>query len=484
MGIAFGLGVMFGIRAVDDSPTGVLPVILLLLATGIVTRAGARNLCLVAVLGCALGAGAGLRTMSSGDVALLSAAPSGPIVGKIRSDVQISPAGGFTRFTWRGDDGAKRESLLFVPPAPAVARGDRIEVYGDVDGAAGDVIFARRVRIINRAGWVELQRRSIRSYMSKVVQRHVPGTSGALTLGLLIGDDTALTSSEREDLRRAGLSHLTAVSGWNVTLVISTVGLLLLRLGLRGWVWTGLQLTALCAFVWIVGLEPPVTRAAIMAVAGLTAIRLGRPAHSVTVLVLSAAGMVAVSPPALSSLSFQLSVLATLGLVLAARLAHPLDGWKAIVLTPLIATGAIGLITAPLLAAEFGTLSLLTVPANILAAPLVPAATISGVAVVATSPIAPLASVAGWMAWSFGAILLWLARALSGIPYAFHQFMPLSDAVQAAIYACLLGVVASILPEGKLIVRNLSTWVRSEPVGAALSAGVACVALLTASLTI
>ena len=301
---------------------------------------------------------------------------------------------------------------------------------------------------------------------------------------MLIGDDSALTDSEQHELRAAGLSHLTAVSGWNVTLVTSAVGLACLRLGLRGWLWTLLQLLALAGFVWIVGLEPPVTRAAIMAIVGLAAIRLGRPAHSVTVLTLSAAIMVAFAPETLSSLSFQLSVVATLGLVIAARLTHGMEGWKSAILVPLISTATIGVITAPLLAAETGSLSLLTVPANVLAAPIVPIATVAGVIVVVSSPVALIAAIAGWVAVALCGSLLWLARTLSTVPHGYHEFAPLSDAAQASLYAAMLVVIALIFPEGRLMVRAASQWVRRDPAVAALSASTACLALLTAALTV
>jgi competence protein ComEC len=406
------------------------------------------------------------------------------IVGTIRSDVEITPRGGIADFRWLDPAGVSRNSRVFLPPAPVVSRGDTIEIEPSVDGPYGEHVFASAVRIVDRAGWIEQQRRSIRSYLSDTIQQYVPGTPGALTLGLLIGDDTALTGAERDDMRRAGLSHLTAVSGWNVTLVIGAVGLVMLKLGLRGLGWSALQLLALAGFVWIVGLEPPVTRAAIMAVAGIIAIRLGRPAHSVTVLVFSAAVMVAVSPEALTSISFQLSVLATLGLVLAGRLTSGYEGWKAVVLTPLAATTCAGLMTAPTLAAEFGTLTLLTVPANLIAGPLVPIASVAGVVVIVLSPIAPLASIAGWFAWLLSGALLWLARQIATVPYAYYSFAPLSATAQAGIYAAMLMMVLVVLPEGRLLARNAANWAQREPFGAIVTAGTACVALLTAALAV
>lgn len=483
MGIALGLGIVFGVRAVESSITGVLPVILLLIATAIVTGTNGRMLCLAAAVGCAIGALAALRE-GTVEPPLLLSQPASPIVGVIHSDVGSTELGGSAELSWVDDGGVARESTVYLPPAPIVHRGDRVQIIGTVDGDTGQRIFANSVRVEQRAKWVESKRQAIREYIASAIQRHVPGTPGALALGLLIGDDSALTKAETDDLRAAGLSHLTAVSGWNVTLVTSAVGLICLRLGLRGWLWTTLQLLALAGFVWVVGLEPPVTRAAIMAVVGLAAIRLGRPAHSVTALTLSAAVMVAFSPGTLSSLSFQLSVVATLGLVLAARLTHSVDGWGTVVLVPLISTATIGIMTAPMLAAETGSLSLLTVPANILAAPLVPIATIAGLIVVVSSAVIPVAAVAGWVAALLCGSLLWLARTLSEVPYGYHQFAPLSDAAQASMYSAMLVTIALIFPEGRLMVRAISMWVRRDPAAAALSASTACLALLTATLLV
>ncbi|MEX2314818.1 MAG: ComEC/Rec2 family competence protein, partial [Thermomicrobiales bacterium] len=220
MGIAVGLGTIFGVRAVSSSQTSVLSVIALLLATAVVTQAGARNLCVAAVAGCMLGVGAGMTHTADNSV-MLKAAPEGAIVGEISSDLDVRDTGAMAQFTWRDVESHHRRSVLFLPPAPIVGRGDGIEVSGEVSGATGELIFADGVRLIDRAGWIEMRRRSIRKQLTDVIQRRVPGTPGALTLGLLIGDDSALTVSEREDLQRAGLSHLTAVSGWNVTLVTS-----------------------------------------------------------------------------------------------------------------------------------------------------------------------------------------------------------------------------------------------------------------------
>jgi hypothetical protein len=81
-------------------------------------------------------------------------------------------------------------------------------------------------------------------------------------------------------------------------------------------------------------------------------------------------------------------------------------------------------------------------------------------------------------------LLLWLARALSDMPYGFHEFAPLSEASQATVYALLLATVVMILPEGRLVVRRVSDWGRREPVSAILTTATACVALVTATVAV
>jgi competence protein ComEC len=305
-----------------------------------------------------------------------------------------------------------------------------------------------------------------------------------LTLGLLIGDDSALTVDERDDLRRAGLSHITAVSGWNVTLVASAVGVVLLHIGLRGWKWTILQLAALAGFVWIVGPDPPVARAALMAVAGLVAARLGRPAHSLTVLTCSAAMLLMVSPVSLTSLSFQLSVLSTGGLIVAGHICRGLTGWTSVLVTPVAVTGSIGLITAPLLAAKFGAVSLATIPANLVAAPLIPLATLGGVLVIVASPLAPAAAAVGWLGWLVSAGVLGIARVFSSLPGAYHEFTPLTSGEEAALYLVALLIVGAIVPEGRSLLREWTDWARREPIGATVSAATVSLILLAASLIV
>src|SRR5690606_2512114 len=153
-------------------------------------------------------------------------------------------------------------------------------------------------------------------------------------------------AEDRIALRRSGLSHITAVSGWNVTLVTGSIGAVFVALRLRGWFWTVVQAALMLAYVWIVGLDPPVMRAAIMAIVALTAARLGRPAHSFTAVCFAGAVMVMLSPPIIESLSFRLSVMATFALITAMRLTEPLSPLTRAIVAPTAASALTGLATA------------------------------------------------------------------------------------------------------------------------------------------
>jgi competence protein ComEC len=224
-------------------------------------------------------------------------------------------------------------------------------------------------------------------------------------------------------------------------------------------------------------------RAALMALAGLVALRVGRPAHSVTVLVMAAALMVALSPAALTSLSFRLSVLATVALLAALQVTPPWQGLRAALVVPAITSAAIGIATAPLLAATFGTLSVWTIPANVLAAPLVPIATLLA-ALVLPLDVVGLGTLVGAPAWLVCATVLRIAALFSSAPVGHWQFAPISEPAMASLYVVVLVAIALLLPEGRLATRRLSRWMQSEPVPALVAVAAFSGTLLAAVLAI
>lgn len=230
----------------------------------------------------------------------------------------------------------------------------------------------------------------------------------ALLAGFLVGATDDLSPVDYDALRRAGLAHFVAVSGSNVALFLTLWWLLLgpLSLGrLRGVA----GLCGLLLFVVITRWEPSVVRAGVMAGIVLVGRIAGWPLDSWTALGASGALILAISPELATDVGFQLSVLATAGILAAPRQSPArLPRWLG---APLLATLFAQLAVLPLLLAVFGSVPLLAPLTNLLAAPLVAGATALG-GVGTLAGFAPLVRGGAVLA----ATVLGLARIAAGWP--------------------------------------------------------------------
>ncbi len=240
-----------------------------------------------------------------------------------------------------------------------------------------------------------------------------------LYLGLVIGDDREQTPAQQARFRAAGLTHLLAVSGQNVSFVLAVCSPLLSRLGGRA----RLVVTALVLVVFAIAtrLEPSVMRATVTAGLAAWSVGLGRRARGVRSLSMAVAVLVVVDPFLVWSVGFQLSVGASLAIIVfGPAVTGCLPGPRPVAEAAGITIAAqVGV--APILLATFGPISLVTLPANVLAgwaAGLVMAwgmsvGVIAGVvagmwgvgwlAVVAQRP-------AGWLVWWIDGVGTWAAR--------------------------------------------------------------------------
>ncbi len=195
---------------------------------------------------------------------------------------------------------------------------------------------------------------------------HLPADRQALITGVVYGDDRAQTEADRDAFRAAGLSHLLAVSGQNVAFVLAVAAPVLGRLSFRRRLPATLAVLAL--FGLVTRFEPSVLRATAMAGVAAWAAAGGRAAGGVRVLSLATIGVLLVDPLLVGSVGFQLSVLASGGILLfaapvAARLPGPAWFREAAAVTL-----AAQLAVAPRLVA-FGSVPVVSLPANLLAVP-------------------------------------------------------------------------------------------------------------------
>ncbi|HEX2171399.1 MAG TPA: ComEC/Rec2 family competence protein [Dehalococcoidia bacterium] len=218
---------------------------------------------------------------------------------------------------------------------------------------------------------------ALRDQLGAAVDRALAAPERDLARGLTLGDQGVFAPALTDALRRSGLSHLVAVSGFNVTIVAGTVWAIAGALwGRRAAYWLGLPVIG--AYAVLTGLEPPVVRAAWLAALAGLGWWLGRPVTVTLLLALTAAGLTALDPLVLHDVSFLLSFAATGALVYV--LGRPVDekayeaGWLfrlARGLGDAVLTSAVAsLATLPIALSTFGSVSLVAPISNLLAAPL------------------------------------------------------------------------------------------------------------------
>jgi competence protein ComEC len=185
--------------------------------------------------------------------------------------------------------------------------------------------------------------------------------------GLILGDDRKQPSDLTHAFRGAGLAHLLAVSGQNVAFLLTAVSPLLSRMRLAPRLVITLLLLAL--FAVMTRGEPSVLRATAMAGIGAYSAATGRPSSGLRRLSLAVVALLLCDPLLVSSLGFQLSVAGAAGIIVAARpIADHLPGPRVLRL-PAAVTVAAEIAVAPVLVLTLGAVPLVSLPANLLAAP-------------------------------------------------------------------------------------------------------------------
>lgn len=264
----------------------------------------------------------------------------------------------------RGVDGASRVAGV----NPHTLRGS-LEVVGEPEGLHA---FALHVRETFRAA----------------VESHVGEQARGLIPGMVLGDTSLQSSAEQDAYIATGLSHLSAVSGSNVAIVTSfaVLAAAAARLGLRGR--TVAAAGALLLYAALVGPDPSVLRASVTGLVGLTAVLASRQSEPIHALCLAVIGLVLVDSNLAVHFGFILSVAATAGIVALFPLLYKalaVTQWPDILVRALAVAVAADIATMPVVALMAGRVSLVSVAANVLVAPLTAPITVLGLAAAALS---------------------------------------------------------------------------------------------------
>lgn len=434
---------------------------------------------------------------------LAQTVPSGSVLVRVPATTRVVAARGST---WRV---RQRVTVLITGDQTgfwlAVPAGARLRVVGRLVPADPGTGEAAVVRIRGpslvldqpSASWRLTGR--VRAGLRDAVGG-LPPERRALVPALVVGDTSALTEDLNGRFRASGLSHLNAVSGANLALMLVFVLSLARWLGVRGWWLRLIGAACVLAFVAICRTEPSVLRAAAMGVVVLAGLGFGSvggslsatdddkpsreedsaskeaaaqagtdPGRSTTAsgaaagrgglirmagfrpLALAVVILLLADPWLCRSVGFALSVLATAGIVALARrwtdiaAAHLPDRVPRWLLEAITVPLAAQTATQAVVTAISGQVSVVGIVANALAGPCVGPATVLGFAAAGVSLVSrPLAAVLGWCAGWPAQVIIWIATASAALPGAVWH-LPVGPAVVVGVAAASV-VVAGLMP--------------------------------------
>ncbi|MDQ5961589.1 MAG: competence protein ComEC [Patescibacteria group bacterium] len=264
------------------------------------------------------------------------------------------------------------------------------------------------------------------------LERSLPSSEAALSLGMLIGFDDGFSNVEKDIFIRSGVTHVTAVSGYNITLV---GGLLFFLAIVFGWYRREASLFAIIGivfYVMLVGAPASAVRAGIMGALLLSTLSIGRPGSAFRIWIIALTCMLIWNPLLIRyDIGFELSYLATLALLLYAsvrdRLWMPRNIVARFFYELLLLSLFVEWLVVPVILLQFGTFSVVSIIANVFLVPLVPIimffAFLSGlVGVVIPGGIFFLA----WPNFFFAHLFLVGAEFFSGLPMSFLSNLTIS----------------------------------------------------------
>lgn len=302
------------------------------------------------------------------------------------------------------------------------------------------VVYYPEIEIIARKqGLIPLQwLHSLRERLSVSLTQALPEPQASLAQGILLGIRGNISQSLYQQFSRTGIAHLLAISGLHISIIIIMIlSLSILLFGRQHSLYFWITILAAWFYVLLTGMRPPVIRAAIMASLFLTADLLGRQRSTITALAFAAAVMIAIQPQLLWATSFQLSFVAMCGLIFLYPFINitgrqgisaifgeknKLISISNIISDTFAATLAVTIAIWPIIAQNFQIISLVALPANLLALPALPAIIISSALVAFSGLLIPLiAQILGWIAWLFLSYLLLVVQSFAASRFCYIE---------------------------------------------------------------
>lgn len=378
---------------------------------------------------------------------------------------------------WHEIEGDERKVLVTARQFPRYQYGDYVEMnarlttperfenfdyreYLAQRGIVSQTLFPT-IEVVGTGGGAAWQRAviSLRTPLGESLKRSLPEPESALARGILLGQRASIPAHVNEQFNDSGLTHFIAISGYNVMLVATFVtGALAWMVGKRQA--TIVAMLVIVCYAAFVGGEASVLRATAMALIMLGATLAGRPKSALPAILMAAAILTLWRPLIIADVSFQLSVLATLGIVLRAT---DLTAWIAVrmrglpmssfIAEQLAVTTVASIAVLPVLAWHFERFSLVSLPANLLVGPTFAVTLLTSFAAAVAGALDETSGrIVGEAAYLPLAWMVLVARVTSGLPFAALPIAELTPALLLLVCLVLaLGGAAFLLHRPKNI---------------------------------
>lgn len=362
--------------------------------------------------------------------------------------------------------------LTSQPEWQAVLPGQRVRVRGRLSPPRGGDLTAAVLSgseppvLLGDPPWIQRAAGTLRVGL-RAATDPLPDEPGGLLPGLAVGDVSDLDPGLRDDFYVTGMTHLVAVSGTHCAIVTGFVFLLARAARAPPLVVAAVSAATVLGYVILCQASPSVVRAGFMGTIALLALATGRTRAAVPALGATITILVVVDPQLAGSVAFALSVLATSGLLLLAPRWR--DGLRRRGVPPGLAEAiavpaAAQVAVSPLIAGMTGTISLVSVVANLVATPVMVPATLLGVLTAVVSPVSPpvaefLAWLGSWPAWWLVLVARYGAQAPAAV-------VPWPAGWVGALLLALLTVVLLVAVRHRMVRRLVAVVTAAAVVGA------------------
>ncbi len=339
----------------------------------------------------------------------------------------------------------KEKTLITLPLYPRFTYGDELSVKCPLEKAGmiedfdyyhflmrhnitGVCYIVRSVKKINEgkgsflySNILKVKKILIIELTSRLIEPHA-----SLAAGILWGAKQGIPDDVSETFRRVGITHIVAVSGYNITIIGVAFLAILPYFGVHRKYALWLVMLGIIFYVCITGAQASVIRAAVMGVIALIAKYGGRSVYPFMLLICSAFLMLAMNPFIIYDMGFHLSFLATIGLIYLSPYVIKVCGWVPEMFgirESFVSTLSATIATLPITVYAFKGISLIAPIVNLLVLPVIPYAMLTGFfTIIFGSVFGTVGALNGWLTWLFLEYVIRVAEAFAAIPYAYVSF--------------------------------------------------------------